>query len=380
MKIGILFIHCIFSCQLIAQVSNWTIQAAYLPGKLSKHTEKMLYDPRGIANFAELDFVYQTQGSFAWERYYKLPRYGVSMRYLDLGKPHEILGNGFSIAPYMDFGILQHQSYSFHFMIACGLAYLNLPYDIKTNSLQTAIGSHWNNHTSFQIRFEHTLMKKHAVFFGMSLSHTSNGAFKSPNLGLNYLSGVLGIGLETQKQKTYERLQNIQVSESEKGATHFSFQLEWGATWKETRIPNGPKYLINFWTSDIGYQYTNYKSWRLAVDIENNHLASYFSDYTELRKNKKQAAKDGLRLNVYGGHQWLFGGISLSLKAGYQFLRNISLDDYPVVTKLALCYLVPYAFLNRVKPYVGISLKTHFGTAEYIGVMAGLRLDRFTNK
>lgn len=380
MKSGILVFCLIFSCHLTAQFSNWTLQAAYVPGKLSKHTEKMLYDPSGIASFAELDLVYQTQGNFAWERYYKLPRYGISMRYLDLGKPREILGDGFSIAPYMDFGFLQHRTYSIHFLIACGLAYLNLPYDIKTNSRQTAIGSHWNNHTSFQIRVEHSFLTKHALFLGASLSHTSNGAYKSPNLGLNYLSGVVGIGLNSQKQQTYERLQDNLVSEIDKGDPHFSFQLEWGATWKETRIPNGPKYLINYWTTDFGYQYTNYKSWRIAVDMENNHLASYFSDYTELRNNKKQAAKDGLRLNVYGGHQWLFGGISLSLKAGYQFLRNISLDDYPVVTKLDLCYLVPYAFLNRVKPYLGISLKTHFGTAEYIGVMVGLRLDRYNKK
>ena len=39
-------------------------------------------------------------------------------------------------------------------------------------------------------------------------------------------------------------------------------------------------------------------------------------------------------------------------KSRLSVLRNISLDDYPVVTKLDLCYLVPYAFLNRVKPYL----------------------------
>lgn len=379
MRIGILLFSGFICFQLSAQFSNWSLQAAYVPGKLLKHTEKMLYNPSGIASFTELNLVYQTQGNYSWESYYKLPRYGISMRYLALGKPQEVLGEGFSLAPYMDFGILQHKNYSFRFLIACGMAYLNLPYDIKTNSLQTAIGSNWNNHTSFQIRFEHSFLQKHAVFLGMSLSHISNGAFKSPNLGMNYLSGVMGVGLYAQKQKTFDRLQKVLESGINPGAAHFSCQFEWGATWKETRIPNGPKYLINYWTADLGYQYTNYKSWRFAVDVENNHLASYFSDYTELKKNKKQAAADGLRLNAYGGHQWLFGGVSLSLKAGYQFLRNISLDDYPIVTKLDLCYLVPYAFLNSVKPYIGISLKTHFGTAEYIGLMAGIRLDRYNN-
>lgn len=125
---------------------------------------------------------------------------------------------------------------------------------------------------------------------------------------------------------------------------------------------------------DAGYQYNDFKSWRLSLDIEKNHLASYFSDYTELKPNKKSASKDGLRLNAYLAHQWLFGNIGLTIRTGYQFLRKISLDDYPVVTKLDLSYIVPYSIKNTIKPYVGVSLKTHFGTAEYIGLMAGLRI------
>ena len=79
-----------------------------------KHTEKMLYDPNGIASFAELDLVYQTQGNFAWGGTINCPDMEFLLRYLDLGKPKNFR-NGFSIAPYMDFGFLQHRTYSIHF-------------------------------------------------------------------------------------------------------------------------------------------------------------------------------------------------------------------------------------------------------------------------
>lgn len=362
-------------CNLgIAQGKKWSVQFAVLPGKLLKHSEKMKFIPSGYSKFMELDLAYQTQGKKRWERYYHYPRIGFGFRYLDFGAPVNVLGKGVSFYPYLDLGFFQRANFSGRFIIACGLAYLDHPFHIKNNPLQTAIGSKWNNLTNFQLRFEHKFLQNKLLYTGVSLSHISNGAYQAPNLGLNFLSVILGLAFDSHRPVDDFRSGKIVKEDFSRNLTKFSFSIETGLTLKEIRIPGGPKYLISWYMLDAGYQYNDFKSWRLSLDIEKNHLASYFSDYTELRPNKKSASKDGLRLNAYLAHQWLFGNIGLTIRTGYQFLRKISLDDYPVVTKLDLSYIVPYSIKNTIKPYVGVSLKTHFGTAEYIGLMAGLRI------
>lgn len=357
---------------IYSQGKNWSVQFSALPGKLIRHTEKMKFNPSGYSKFLELDIVYQTNQLNSWEQFYNFPRIGFSLRYLNLGEPNAILGHAYSFAPFLDLGFLQEKNYSFRFLIACGLAYLNRPYQINRNPLQTAIGSNLNNMTSFQLRFEHKILKNQLLFAGIALSHLSNGAYQSPNLGLNYLSGILGLGFVSNRPEidNSEKSNCFKIPKRSK----FSYVLETGMTLKESRIPGGPKFLINWYALDFGYQYHDYKSWRLSAELENNHLASYFSDYSEVKPNKQSAWTDGLRFNTYLAHQWLFGNLSMSCRMGYQFLRNISLGDYPVVTKLDLSYIVPVSIIKNLNPYFGLSLKTHFGTAEYIGVMTGLRL------
>jgi hypothetical protein len=338
----------------------------------------MNFTPDGIAHFVEFDVTYQTQGKRDWETYYKLPRMGLGIRYLHPGQPTEVLGHGFAFFPFMDFGFFQRKNSSLRFMIGCGLAYLDKIYHIKYNSEQTAIGSHWNNLTTFQFRFEQKIHNTQYLFAGISLSHISNGAFQAPNLGLNFISGTLGYSFQLKENtKTSLNPDSAKTNSIKHNASlNLSAAIEYGLTLKEGRTPGGPKFLVQWYMIDLGYQYNNYKSWRLNLEIEQNNLDTYFASYSENRENKKEAASDGLRINCYLAHQWLFGNIGLTFRTGYEFRTNKSLDGYPIATKLDLCYIMPFQVTSYIKPYLGFSLKAHLDTAEYIGVMLGLRLQK----
>jgi hypothetical protein len=155
-----------------------------------------------------------------------------------------------------------------------------------------------------------------------------------------------------------------------------SASIEYGITLKEGQIPGGPKFLIQWYMLDVGYQYNDYKSWRFSIEVEQNNLDAYFASYSETRENKKAASKEGTRINTYLAHQWLFGNVGMTFRTGYEFRRNKSLDGYPIATKLDLCYIMPFQLLYHLRTYVGVSLKAHLDTAEYIGAMAGLRFHK----
>lgn len=361
---------------VFAQENTWSIQISDSPGKLIKHTDKFKFKPSGLSRFYELDVMYHTQGRQDWEIYNRLPRIGLGVRYMHLGAPSEILGDGFSFFPFIDFGFFQKKKSSLRLKMGTGLVYLNKTYHIKYNSSQTAIGSHWNNLTTFQCRYEHALIKMHFLSAGISLSHISNGAFKAPNLGLNFISAIFGYSFHFQPAT-----KKLALSTPEDVNPHFfepdnssvnstiSMSVEYGITLKEADIPGGPKFFVQWYMLDVGYQYNNYNSLRLSVDLEQNRLDIY-----------KEPLSDGKRLNIYLAHQWLFGDVGLTFRAGYEFIKFKKLNNYPIVSKLDLCYIMPFQLLQYARPFLGFSLKTHLDTAEYIGVMAGIRYHNNKNR
>lgn len=353
---------------LFSQDTKWSIQISQSPGKLIKHSKKMKFQPAGIAEFTEFDFVYHTQGKSEWEQYYHLPRMGLAFRYLDLGEPSDIIGTGYGFIPFIDFGLVQKCESSLRFTIGCGLAYLNKTYEIKENPSQTAIGSHWNNLTSFQFRYEHRLFQRHYLSGGISLSHISNGTYQAPNLGLNFIAAIFAYSYHFGAFQPFasetSTIPTVSGDQAKRNKS-LSCQIEYGMSLKESEIPGGPKFLIQWYSIDVGYQYNDYQSWRLSLDLERNNLDIY-----------KEYSTDGQRINVYLAHQWLFGNIGLTFRNGYEFVKNNDINTKPIVTKLDLCYVMPFSILPAFRPYLGFSLKAHLATAEYIGIMAGIRMHK----
>ncbi len=373
MKFYLFFILFLFDfATAYTQNNNWSFQFNYLPGKLFKHSDKMLFNPNGLSQFAEFNIQYQTKGEKAWQQFYKCPKLGLGFRYLHFGSPSQILGSGYSVSPFIDFSLKEFNNSSLRFKISCGLAYLEKTYHLKNNPLNTAIGSHWNNLTSFQLVYEWRIHNSNLLSAGICLSHLSNGAFKAPNLGYNFISAALGYSFQLKAfAKDSKSVADLDVKPSKGSA--YSLETQYGISLKEGIIPGGPKFLIQWYFFDIGYQYNPFKSFRIAAEIENNNIDSYFASYSEVKPNKKSAGKDDWSINTYLAHQWLFGPVALSFRVGYEFNRAKTIEYSPFISKLDLYYVVPFHFLQNIKPYVGFSLKAHLDTAAYIGILGGIR-------
>ncbi|MBK9270958.1 MAG: acyloxyacyl hydrolase [Saprospiraceae bacterium] len=335
---------------------------------LRPHTQSFLFKPKGIGVWIQAGLEYQTRGTLAWHREYGYPRLGARINIMHLGHPFEILGMAYSIIPYVDFGLKHFGEQSLRLIVGSGLSYHLKKYDPISNSLNTTISLPFNNHVSFQIRYEKQMKKLGAIFTGIGLDHLSNGGFQLPNLGLNYLGVMAGWRASRHWTKPI-----AETFPKPKIISRWSYGLSWGKAYREFRIPGGPRFPVQILALDVSYHYRQYQLIRLGLEGEQHRLGSYFAAHTELRTDIRSAWALGTRLQVFASHEWLVGRLGLEARLGYQLLQNVVLTNVPLFSRLSVQYYIPLRFLQPIYLATGLALKSHYGTAEYMSVFVTSR-------
>jgi len=131
-------------------------------------------------------------GERAWHHSYLLPVHGIAILYTDLGSPSRI-GSAVRLLPYLHLPLVRRPDTSFGIRAGWGIGLVTRPFDRIDNGKQIAIGSRVN--TAIQLMAEYRrCMGRWTLSAGLGLDHWSNGAYRLPNLGLNYVSTSFGVG------------------------------------------------------------------------------------------------------------------------------------------------------------------------------------------
>ncbi len=158
------------------------------------HHSNMTQLIKGHLLGGELNYVFRTDGSRPWHQIHKYPEIGMTAIHLDLGNPQQ-LGTLEGIYPYANIRLNNlNRKISFNLKLGLGLCYITRPFDRITNHQDNAIGSHVNAFVNLRLNTIIPLSKSWRLEVGVGLSHASNGAMKTPNLGLNMTTLNLGVG------------------------------------------------------------------------------------------------------------------------------------------------------------------------------------------
>ncbi|NOT37469.1 MAG: hypothetical protein HOP11_08835 [Saprospiraceae bacterium] len=365
---GILTIAILFFSYFYANAQNNRSQfrSGIQFSRLLKHSPNLRINPEGIGGIFDFAVFKTVNGSKDWHHELQFPRYGLLCKYLYLGKPQKILGNAIGLIPFIDLTINKRKSSTSYFMIGSGFAYNNRIYNIVSNSDQNAISTHWNNLTSFEYKYEYSILSKLNIYFGLSMTHISNGAYKAPNLGLNYLSIIAGLS-----QKNLQR--SLTPTDSLKSGTKWMTGINYGYAVKEHEISGGPKFIVQNINFESGYFYRKYKVVKAGFDVEHHSFASYVQAHDFKNENIKDAFYQGLRVHVFAAHEWLFGPLSIETRLGYQIKKRTVWAGVPFYSKLIFQYHIPVTFVQGLQFGLGISLKAQWADAEYMNVLLGLR-------
>lgn len=304
----------------------------------------------------ELDIHWLRSDNTASNLYKCHPKYGATFTYWDFRNPDHF---GYAVT-----GMFTMESYyglqnRFSFSYKCGLgfSYQNRPYNALKNKENEAIstnvafplmlgfgGNMWLN--------SHFLMNVNA-----NINHISNGGFKAPNLGLNWVT--LGMGIDYYF--TAPTLQPKQI-----------------ADWKQLSQPKN-RLDLNVYTGFKELTYGDYYSIP-GIEIKGSHQfarinavtlgVEYIYDRAMSDNYRMESTiKNYNKLSAAFGHEFLLGKFSFSQQFGV-YVYNPYHGKSDFYQRYGLVYFIT-PHLNA-----GINLKSYFEKAQFVDARIGYSFRR----
>lgn len=343
------------------------IESTVHAGAVWRHTSKLSTRTGELLWGQEIGVRFQTTGQRDWHAWQRYPVLGASLVHFHLGDGSH--GDGFGLMPHLSVPVLRSGWFTAFFRLGTGLARVSHPYDYFDNPKQNALGSHWNNITQFRLGGEVRLGDHYRLNAGVALNHISNGAFALPNYGINIPSGYLGLVWSPRPVREKDFLP---AASSKRPLRRWGGMLQAGFANIEYGVFDGPQYAV--WAGSAAglYHFNRVNRMLLGVDYEFNRAIYAYGLQAADFENEEEARKGATRLAVFVADEFLFGCIGIQLQLGryvgkemnqYVLKRNYS--------KLTMRVYMPALFGSTLRPQLGISLKAHAATAEYIALNAG---------
>lgn len=353
-----------------ASAQSPAIELVVHGGAVWRHTPKLTTRSGEILMGQEIGLRFQMTGRRDWHAWQRYPVLGASLVHFQLGEGSH--GQTFGLLPHLSVPLVRRGAFTAFFRLGTGLARVSRPYDYFSNREQNAIGSHWNNITQFRLGAEWRLGGHLRLQTGAALNHFSNGASALPNFGINIPSAFMGLAWSPAplRETDFQPAQTSKRPERRWGGTlQFNFaNIEYG-------IFDGPKYAVPGGSAAIFYHFNRISRLLLGTDYEFNHAIYDFGLQSAEFASAAEARHGATRLAIFIADEFLFGAIGVQLQMG----RYVGADMNRFVlkrnySKLTTRVYLPRLFGTALRPHLGVTLKAHATTAEYISLNAGLAL------
>lgn len=344
------------------------LESNFMAGKIYRHSKKFPVQLPDLVTSYELNAVFQTYGTKDWQQRRNYPLVGFGFMYTNYGID-SIYGKCFSIYPNFELPILRYKNFEWTFKASFGLGYVTSAYERAPSfdTINTAIGSGFNNFSLFATDIRYRVNTHLDVQIGGSFSHTSNAAFRTPNLGINTYGAHIGIRYfptTSQPEKIKKELTPLK--------NRWTGNLRVGLAAREAPSPDGPMYPIYMVSAYAGKRYWSKNKAFIGLDY------SYHTNmYAFLRNNEILVGEEranSWKSAVIIGNEFLMGRVGLVMQLGF-YVKNYAIPEDFFYQKLGgNLYLLQKeeGVLKEVSAF--ILMKTHKFDAELVEVGIGLGL------
>ncbi len=346
-----------------AWAQNIALEASFYQGVVWRHTPKLTTQTGEGINGQELGIRCQTLGRKDWQAWQRYPSLGASLAHFQLGEgAHE---RAFGLLPWLNVPIFHAGWFQANFRIGTGLAWVSRPYDWWVNPRQNAIGSHWNNMTQFRFGAEARLNAHARLLLGGSFTHFSNGGTALPNYGINVLSGW--VGASWSPKPLYASHRKAATTSRKLTDRRLGGLLQGGFSAIQIATFDGPKYPIWSGAAAVVFRFNKLHRASLGIDFEQNKAIYAWGLHSARFADKASARHGASRIAVFMAEEFLFGDLAIQLQAGRYFgkKRNAFVPKQ-LYSKLSMRWYLPEKIRTTVRPFLGITIKAHAFTAEYI--------------
>lgn len=253
----------------------------------------------------ELSYAIQTLGNKPWQHWYRHPRYGVAVGYLDFADPLR-LGTATSILAFMEVANRRRGAWSTHMRIATGLAWLTRPFDLIDNRMNLFYSQRLNPAMQGSWNIQYQMCPQVLWSTGVVLTHFSNGSFTLPNKGINVVGFQAGIRYQVRPITRVFHRADTALASYTKGWQH-GVRLAGSVK----RMSIGDTYygvLAGGYMAQ--YRYSAKGSWLTGVDLTQSPAIQEETGRRPLR------AGDFFRASVVVGHETHINRLSMINYAG----------------------------------------------------------------
>lgn len=253
--------------------------------------------------------------------------------------------------------IYEKQNRCIALSMAAGLGYSTKNFDIETNRANIAMGARVNGLLQIGLKHYWKISKQTTFNASVDLTHFSNGNFKMPNLGFNYLFLGLGfnkaIGQKTASPAIHKEWNSTLV-------------WELGINYGRRQISIDDRKQINM--ASIGmnlvYPQSEIARWRMGFNVFYDR--SYV--HTDLQALPKGQSLDKVTEVAWvGGHEYRMGKVGFTSELGIYLYR-------PSDKKRRYYEAIGLRFYPQSNLYLSTRLKVHLTSADYIEFGIGYQL------
>lgn len=323
-------------------------QLNMLPGFLIAHREYMANMEAHTLGL-ELQYSSNHTGWHSADHNYKHLQWGTGLSYFYMGNPSL---NGSALAWHINIEANLKQRQHFHsaVRIGSGIGYLSKPYDLNTNKMNKAIGSHFNGNMQLMYKAYFDLTPKSALVLGLGVTHYSNGNFRRPNLGINMAH--LSVGY-LQKVKLSDQFRSRQLPDlfPKPG-------FEWMIGYARKQYAVADTRFFNIISSSLLYYHphNNKGNWRMGIETFFDKTYPYSTFNTAALNNVP--LKEMTEIAAKVGHEFMFGRIGVVTDLGTYLTR-------PNQYKKAVYFAIGFNYCFNRGWIAQTRLKSHMAVADY---------------
>lgn len=358
-------------CQDIKNLPNQDNKFAFEFGgyasKIIKHTQKFEPAITEPSYGFECSASYKTFGQKKWHYALNYPEIGISYLQNHFGN-REIFGTSYALMPFTKFYITRSKYVNFHAKLGAGLAYITKTYDPITNPSNNVIGSKLNTVVQFRMGLDFRLHSTVDLQLSGSFMHFSNSSTQAPNLGINIPSGNLAVIYRPNAFKENYSKEKPKMDENVfQKKNEYAFKMSVGLREKNARGAKFPTY-------SLALQYGRYFGFAnklIAGTLLTFDQYEYdFMVIQEIDDDKNQTLR-AMDWSVYLGYEMMLGNVGLQFLVG-TYLIDPAFRGAPIYAKPGIAYYFPAFGKQKHHPFLGINMKTHYFTAQYVEMNFGI--------
>ena len=195
----LLFIFCAAACanasaqkiEITDSLRQIVIGARYHSGFIFAHNIHVKNTKGVKPEGFEFEYAHLKTDSSTLTKFKCYPNLGLSFTYVDFNS--QLLGKSYSASYFIEPTFRLGNNLKMNVRTAAGLSYLTNPHDSVKNPANQTYSGHINICLQLAFGFSYPVSKHIDVYAMGNFLHNSNGGYKLPNAGLNYINASLGL-------------------------------------------------------------------------------------------------------------------------------------------------------------------------------------------